>query len=75
MVVNLGMIDADRLKLNFADCIEGAEVTVSDDAGAWLQSRGFAKVLGESPQKAVPEASAKPVPAKTMKASKGKTSA
>jgi hypothetical protein len=40
--VNLGSVDASRLKLDFRKCMTGMETECSDDAGNWLVKKGIA---------------------------------
>lgn len=42
MKTNLGTHDSRRCKLNFSDCMKGAEVECNADAGRWLVANGMA---------------------------------
>ncbi len=54
MKVNLGSRDAARWELDFQKCVEGAEITVNEDAAAEMVRVGFAFVSPSS-IKGVPE--------------------
>lgn len=40
--VNLGSMDAQRHRLDFRQCLEGAEVECNDEAAGWLVAKGIA---------------------------------
>jgi hypothetical protein len=52
--VNLGSVDAARLKLDFKKCMTGMEVECSDEVGGRLVARGIAaEVVGISKPAAI----------------------
>ena len=55
MKVNLGSRDAARYELDFRQCVEGAEIDVSDEFADDLVRRGYAAVHVPAEINAVPD--------------------